>query len=179
MSDMRELAQDPAHRRILERLLYLAALRGDTDLVAERLGWGVDPNCSVTRQRRTPLIANVRGNCPSLTTVDTLLGRGADPAQMDLAGLTALDYAKRKLARLQLRPRPPQEKSRSLDENDQLRLGPDEQAWLDEMRRALGPDAKDFVRVYWKERLRAAQRTFNDIAEVEHIVDRLEPLPRE
>jgi hypothetical protein len=35
MADFRELARDPKHRRRFEKLLYLAALRGDADLVAE------------------------------------------------------------------------------------------------------------------------------------------------
>ena len=99
MDDFREMARDPAHRRGFEKLLYLAAQRGDADLVAERLSWGVDPDC-VFSGGRTPLIANVRGSCPSAATVRALLKAGADPSQPDEAGLTALDYARRKLARL-------------------------------------------------------------------------------
>ena len=46
MSDeMSNMASDPQHRRQFEKLLRLAAKRGDADLVAERLGWGIDPNC--------------------------------------------------------------------------------------------------------------------------------------
>ena len=37
MSDFRDLARDPNHCRRFEHLLYLAAQRGDVDLVAERL----------------------------------------------------------------------------------------------------------------------------------------------
>lgn len=59
MDDFRDLARDPAHRRRFEKLLYLAAQRGDADLVAERLSWGIDPNRAFSRGR-TPLIANVR-----------------------------------------------------------------------------------------------------------------------
>ena len=58
MDDFREMARDPKHRRGFEKLLYLAAQRGDADLVAERLGWGIDPNCA-SKRGRTPLIANV------------------------------------------------------------------------------------------------------------------------
>ena len=43
MGDLSDLAKSPEHRRGFERLLFLAAKRGDADLVAERLGWGVDP----------------------------------------------------------------------------------------------------------------------------------------
>jgi len=57
MTDFRDLARDPKHRRRFEQMLYLAAQRGDADIVAERLSWGIDPNCA-SPQGRTPLIAN-------------------------------------------------------------------------------------------------------------------------
>src|SRR5262245_52448115 len=158
MSDFREMARDPQHRRRFEKLLYLAAKRGDADLVAERLSWGIDPNCCSSRGR-TPLIANVRGSSPSAATVRALLAGGADPGLTDDAGLTALDYARRKFARLQARPRR-HRKSPSLDENNQLRLSPDEQAELDELRRELSDADPEFFRMWWRERLRAARRTF-------------------
>src|SRR5205823_13414288 len=104
MSDFREMARDPEHRRGFEKLLWLAAKRGDADLVAERLSWGIDPNCR-SAKGTTPLVANVRGFCPSAETVRALLKSGADPALTDAAGLTALDYARRKLAKMQTRPR--------------------------------------------------------------------------
>jgi hypothetical protein len=84
-----------------------------------------------------PLIANVRGSCPSAATIRALLERGADPNLMDESGLTALDYARRKLARLQDRPAQHRRESPSLNENYQLRLSPQEQAELDKMRREL------------------------------------------
>src|SRR4051812_30338517 len=169
MDDSRSMARDPEHRRGFEKLLYLAVQRGDADLVAERLSWGIDPNCSFAKGR-TPLIANVRGSSPSAATVRALLDRGADPSMMDESGLTALDYARRKLAKLRARRYRPR-KSPSLDENDQLRLSPDEQAELDELRRELGggEEARDYLRMYWQERLRAARRVFNDPGQVEQI----------
>jgi len=170
MADFRDLDRDPKHRRNFEKLLYLAAQRGDADLVAERLSWGIDPNCSFSKGR-TPLIANVRSFCPSTATVRALLEGGADPSLMDENGLTALDYARRKLARLQARPNRPRRKSLSLDENNQLRLNPRE---LDELRRELGSDTRDFFRIWWKERLHAARRVFNDPEQVEKIVEILE-----
>jgi hypothetical protein len=173
MDDFRSMARDPKHRRSFEKLLYLAAKRGDADLVAERLSWGIDPNCASTRGR-TPLIANVRGSCPSAATVLALLASGAKPDLTDTKGLTALDYARRKLLKIQARPRRQRPKSPSLDENDQLRLDPEEQAELDEMRRELGTDDRDFLRMWWKERMRAARRVFNDPEQVEKIVEILE-----
>src|SRR5438309_6443414 len=100
MDDFRSMAKDPKHRRSFEKLLYLAAQRGDADLVAERLTWGIDPNC-VFAKGRTPLIANIRSSNPSAATIQALLKHGADPEMMDETGLTALDYARRKLAKLQ------------------------------------------------------------------------------
>jgi hypothetical protein len=106
--------------------------------------------------------------------VRALLKHGADPELTDEAGLTALDYARRKLRRLQQRKPRPTRKSPSLDENDQLMLSAEEQAEMDRMREELGPDGGEFVRVYWQERLRAARRVFVDPAEVEAIVEMLE-----
>jgi len=179
MDEMRNLAQSPEHRRRFEKMLYLAAQRGDADLVTERLSWGIDPNCS-SAKGRTPLIANVRGSCASAATVSALLNGGANSDAMDKTGLTALDYARRKLARIQLHPPRPPSKSPSLDENEQLQLDADEQAGLDRTRRELGSDGRDFIHLYWQERLRAARRTFNDPEQVEKIVAILEAAnPRE
>jgi hypothetical protein len=166
------MVRDPEHRRRFEKLLYLAAQRGDADLVAERLGWGIDPNCR-SKKGRTPLMANVRGSSPSAATVRALLDGGADPGLTDESGLTALDYARRKLARIQARPRRAPRKSPSLDENNQLRLTPDEQAELDQMRREF-PDDPEYIRIWWQERLRAARRVFNDPDQVERTVSILE-----
>src|SRR5205085_7261905 len=130
-------------------------------------------NC-VFGKGRTPLIANARGSNPSAATVRALLEHGADPHRTDESGLTALDYARRKLARLQSRPRR-RRKSPSLDENDQLQLTPDEQDELDRLRRELpAADHQDFFRMWWQERLRAARRVFNDPEQVEKIVALLE-----
>jgi hypothetical protein len=173
MSDFRSMARDPKYRRKFEKLLYLAAQRGEADLVAERLSWGIDPNCR-SATARTPLIANVRGSCPNAATVRVLLQNGADPSLTDKAGLSALDYARRKLARLQAKPRRKPRKSPSLDENDQLQLSPDEQAEMDEMRQELQGEDPMYLRMWWQERLRAARRVFNDPAQVEQIVSLLE-----
>jgi hypothetical protein len=137
-------------------------------VVAERLGWGIDPNCA-SAKGRTPLAANVCGSCPSAATVRALLQAGADPNVTDVSGLTALDYVRRKLSRLQSRPARRPRKSPSLDENDQLQLGPAEQAEVDSMRAEVGDP--EFIRIWWKERLRAARRMFNDPAEIEAIVE--------
>src|SRR5262245_469545 len=119
MSDFRDLVHNPKHKARFEELLRLAASRGDAEQVAERLSWGIDPN-SVSKTGRTPLIVNAAGHSPSSGVVRALLKAGADPTHLDHKGLTALDYARRKLARLNLKPRKPPRKSPSLDENGQL-----------------------------------------------------------
>ena len=154
-------------------MLFLAAQRGDADIVAERLSWGIDPNCT-SPKGRTPLMANVRGSCPSAATVLALLQHGADPRQTDLAGLDALAYARRKLARLQSRPARPKRKSPSLDENNQLQLSEAEQKEIDSIRADMKEDAREYMQYYWKARLRAARRVFNDPSQVEQIVVILE-----
>jgi hypothetical protein len=171
MDDLGDMARDPKHRRRFEKLLYLACKRGDADLVAERLAWGVDPNC-VFGRGTSPLIANIRASCPSAATVKALLKAGSDPSHIDEAGLTALDYARRKLSKLEQNPREIVP-SPSLDENGQLRLSDDEQREVDAMRKEVGND-REFMRIWWQERLRAARRVFNDPAELSRIVELLE-----
>ncbi len=173
MSDFREMARDPKYRRKFEKLLYLAAQRGDADQVAERLSSGIDSNCR-SNTGRTPLIANVRGSCPSAATVQALLQNGADASLTDNSGLSALDYARRKLARLQAKPRRKLRKSPSLDENNQLQLSPHEQANLDKMRKEMPGADPEFFRIWWRERLHAARRVFNAPDQVERIVELLE-----
>jgi hypothetical protein len=173
MDSMREFAQDPELRRQFEQLLYLAAKRGDADLVQERLQWGIDPDCTFAKAR-TPLIANVRGSCPSAATVKALLQHGADPAAADESGLTALDYARRKLLRLSNGRRRPPRRSPSLDENGQLILSPREQAQFDQLRAEHPEWSAERLQIYWQERLRAARRRFNDPDEIEAIIDLLE-----
>ena len=102
-----------------------------------------------------------------------LLDAAADPNLTDESSLTALDYARRKLAKLQAKPRR-RRKSPSLDENDQLQLSTAEQEEMDRIRRE-NPDLdREFFRIYWQERLRVARRVFNDPDQVEKIVEMLE-----
>ena len=179
MSAFEDFVHDPSHRRQFEKLLRLAAKRGDDDLVAERLGWGIDPDCTTPRGR-TPMMMNVRGHSPSVATIKALLKAGADPSITDHAGLTALDYARRKLLKIQSRPQREPAKSPSLDENDQLRLTPREQAMIDRLRKLSknAEEARERVNIYWKERLRAARRVFDDPAQIEAIVQLLEARDR-
>jgi hypothetical protein len=173
MDNLGDMARDPKQRRRFEKLLYLACKRGDADLVSERLGWGVDPNCTFGKGT-SPLMANIRASCPSVATVRALLKAGADATHIDEAGLSVLDYARRKLAKLDSMPRETTP-SPSLDENGQLQLSDDEQAEVDAMRKEVGND-REFMRMWWQERLRAARRVFNDPGELRKIVELLESL---
>ena len=66
-------------------------------------------------------------------------------------------------------------KQNSLDENGQLRLSTSEQIELDEMRRDLeGPADREYLKIWWQERQRAARRVFNDPDQVQQIVTMLE-----
>ena len=138
------------------------------------MSWGIDPDCE-SKAGRTPLIVNVTSASPSAGVVRALLKAGADPTHIDHKGLTALDYARRKLARINLRPRKPPPKSPSLDENDQLILTRFDQKWLESIRRQFkGKERKEYTRIYLEERMKAAKRVFNDPAQVEKIVELLE-----
>ena len=49
-----------------------------------------------------------------------------------------------------------------------------EQAELDKIRSELASDDRDFLRIWWQERLRPARRVFNDPDQVEKIMEMLE-----
>jgi ankyrin repeat protein len=153
--------------------LHLAASRGDVEQVVERLSWGIDANCE-TKGGRTPLIVNAMSASPSAGVVKALLKAGADPTHIDYRGLTALDYLNRKLAKINLRPRNPPPKSRSLDENGNLILAKYEQQMFARVRKKHPEWAKDFINNYIKERIKAARRVFNDPDEIEKSIDLLE-----
>jgi len=171
MSEMHDMARDPKHAKLFEKLLRLAASKGDAEQVVERLGWGIDPNCR-TKNGRTPLIANVIGSAPNVTVVEALLRAGADPSLTDVRGRSALSIARSKLMKTIDKPRKKPEPSPSLDENGQLRLPEWEQAEIDEMCRKTGDP--EIVRIYWQERLKAAKRVYNDSEQIERIVEILE-----
>src|SRR5687768_382867 len=99
VSDFRDMARDPKHKRGLEKLLYLAAKRRDADLVAHRSSWGITPTFTFGTGT-TPLSANARGYTQGAGPVRPRLKPGATPPWTNEAGPAALDYARRKLARL-------------------------------------------------------------------------------
>lgn len=171
MSEFENMARDPKFAKTFDKLLRLAASKGDAAQVAERLGWGIDPNCR-TKNGRTPLIANVSGGVPSVAVVEALLAAGADPTLTDIRGRSALAIARHKLMKALDKPRQKPEPSPSLDENGQLLLDDWEQEGLDELRAATGDP--EIVHIYWQERLNAAKRVYNDPEQIERIVEILE-----
>ena len=93
---------------------------------------------------------------------------------MDETGLTALDHARRKLSRLQSRPRVPIANLARSTKQPTPSQPATEQEQLDAMRRELPGADREFVHIWWQERLRAARRVFNDPEQVEQIVEILE-----
>ena len=96
---------------------------------------------------------------------------------MDHVGLTALDYARRRLVKLRPGPDPVQ-RSRSLDRHGNLRLSQEERDMLDEVKRtakepALAAEVAD---VYILERRKAALRQFMPRRELRFIIDQLEEI---
>jgi hypothetical protein len=143
---MSDMARDPKHRRSFEKLLYLAAQRGDADLVEERLSWGIDPNCTFGKNR-TPLITNVKGFAEP-DTVRTC--RSMVPIRaIDETGLTALDYARRKLAKLQADCRFESRRRSTEQPITTLSRGTSR---VHKMRAELDIAARDYIRMWWKER---------------------------
>jgi hypothetical protein len=177
MRDFRDLIHDPVCKSQFEELLRLAAGLGDAAEVVERLSWGIDPNCA-NGIGETPLICNVTSFSPSAAVVAALLKAGADPSHMDRRGLTALDYARRKLAEINLEPRTPPRRSRSLDENGQLIVSKVEQQMFNEARKKHPKMAKEFITSFIKRRVKVAKTVYNDPVEVEKTVELLEEAER-
>lgn len=157
--------------QVWNRRRFFNAVRfGDPERARELLEAGVDPN-SCNRRGRPAIIAAVRAAIVDSGVVDALLDAGADLAVADEMGLTALDYARRRLIRLG----PGKDRvhrSRSLDEYGNLRLGEHDQAMVAKRRR-FGDDA---VEMYIQERRKTALRQFMPRRELNIIVRRLEEM---
>lgn len=167
---MAEMAAKPNTRRIFERLLRIAADKGDVDQVEERLSWGIDPDCRTTTLARTPLIRNCVGYCPMAGVVRALLKAGADPHVSDAKGLTALDHVRRRLIKYEGKPRKKIRRSPSLTAGGELRLPQFEWDAIEEME-AEHPGAGDD---YLRERRKAAEKVFDTRGELEKILPVLE-----
>lgn len=134
----------------------------------------VDPNVC-DRRGRPALIAAVRALIPESGVVDALLEAGADPKVCDGDGLTALDHARRRLAKLG--PGPDRvRRSKSLDASGNLVLSPEEEKFMDAIRRERRGSGEEFVEMYLQERRKVALRQFMPRRELRIIVSRLEAL---
>lgn len=170
---MAEQAANPRTRHLFERLLRLAADKGDVEQTAERISWGIDVNAQ-SKRGRTPLFRNVCGVCPMAEVVDALLRAGADATITDDRGRTPLDVVRRRLLKYEGRPRRPVRQSPSILPTGDLRLDPAEHQMLDEVRASNPEWADDFELGYLKERRKAAERVFDKRGELEKILPLLE-----
>ena len=157
-----------------KKRLFNAIGVGDIERVQEVLALGIDPNTRDQRGRPA-IVKAARARIPESGVVDALLDAGADPQAADDSGLTALDYARRRLARLGPGPDRPT-KSQSLDEHGNLVLDDDEQEFLEQIRREHPDQADEITDVYIQERRKAALRQFMPRRELRIIIDRLESL---
>jgi ankyrin repeat protein len=157
-----------------KKRLFNAIGVGDIERVREVLALGIDAN---TRDKtgRPAIVKAARARIPESGVVDSLLEAGADPEAADDAGLTALDYARRRLVRLGPGPDRPT-KSESLDAHGNLVLDEEEKEFLEQIRRDYPQNADEITDVYIQERRKAALRQFMPRRELRIIIDRREAM---
>lgn len=153
----------------LRRLLFIRIGKGDAEQVREVISWGGDPNWK-TRAGRPAMIKAVRGMIVESAVVKALLDNGADPSVTDELGHTALDHARRRLAKYEGRPRKPARRSPSLSPGGELILTKREWNFIDKMER----EHPGFADDYLHERRKAAERVFDTPGNLERIVKLLE-----
>lgn len=88
-----------------------AVREGDRKRVLSLLEAGANPNAHY-RHRRTALIVAARSPALNHRVVEALLDGGADPNAVDEMGLTALDYARRRQAKVGDGPESPLRRNR-------------------------------------------------------------------
>lgn len=157
----------------LRRMLFITIYKGEGDRVREWIIEGADPNW-LSPKGRPALIRAVRNSIVEFDVVKALLDNGADPKATDELGCTALDHARRRLAKYDGRPRRKPRRSPSLTEHGDVILDPSENAHLDEIREKHPESADDFEQMYLEERRKAAERTFDTRGNLERIVPLLE-----
>lgn len=157
----------PPH--MLRRLFFIRLQKADADQLREVIHRGADPNWK-SNQGTPALIWLVRGFCVESAAVKALLDNGADPRATDTAGLTILDYARRRLSKYEGRPRTPPRRSSSLSPGGELILPNWEWDSLEKDR----DENPEFVEDYLEERRKVAGRVFDTRGNLERIVSMLE-----
>ena len=146
---------------------------GEPEMLREALALGGDPNCR-DRGGRPALVRAVCGSVVESSIVRALLDAGADPHATGQDGLTALDRARRRLAKFAGKPRRAPRRSPSLTAGGEVRLHAFENRALDRMRETDPEIAEEFEAEYLEGRRRVAERVFDTRGELEKIVQLLE-----
>jgi hypothetical protein len=158
----------------LTRRMFMSGVRkGDAEQVREWVLHGADVN-QRTRSGRPPIVVALTTSTTEASVVKALLDNGADPGATDALGMTALDHARRRLAKYEGRPRRPVRRSRFLTAGGELNLSPREWAHIEAM------EAKypGFSETYLVERRKVAERVFDTRGNLERIVALLEGMKR-
>ncbi|CAG0978928.1 hypothetical protein PHYC_01657 [Phycisphaerales bacterium] len=159
--------------KYVRRLFFIRVGKGDAEQVRETILWGADPNWK-TKKGRPALVKAVRQMIVEAGVVKALLDNGADAGATDELGQTALDHARRRLAKYEGRPRKPIPRSRSLSPGGELILPKWEWDHIDEMTR----EHPDYAEMYLDVRRKAAERVYDTRGNLERIVTLLENLQK-
>lgn len=155
--------------KYVRKFFFIRIGKGDAEQVRETILWGADPNWK-TRKGRPAIVKAVRQLIVEADVVKALLDNGADPDATDELGQTALDHARRRLAKYEGRPRKPIPRSKSLSPGGELILPKWEWDHIEEMTR----EYPEYADEYLESRRKAAERVFDTRGNLERIVALLE-----
>lgn len=155
------------------QLLLIRAGLADPERILDSLADGADINAQ-SRKGRTALSRAILAPIVDARVVELLLQHGADRSIPDLAGLTPLDHARRRLARYEGKPRRPPRRSPCLTAGGEVILNEAEVEFLDSLHDEHPAIADEIEATYLRERRKAAERIIDDRGNLEKIVELLE-----